>query len=120
MQRARLFVLSVLCFGLLGWIVQARTTNDPPSDLTSINGHHFTLPDGFEIELVAGPPLVNRPITIDFDEQGRLYVADSSGSNEPVAVQVQKKPHRILRLEDRDGDGKFDHSTVFALSLIHI
>jgi glucose/arabinose dehydrogenase len=79
-----------------------------------LNGHVFTLPSDFDIELAAGTPLVDRPIVADFDERGRLYVADSSGSNEPVAVQVKKKPHRILRLEDTDGDGMFDKRTVFA------
>jgi putative membrane-bound dehydrogenase-like protein len=79
-----------------------------------LNGHTFTLPADFDIELIAGPPLADRPIVADFDEEGRLYVADSSGSNEPVTVQVQKKPHRILRLEDTDSDGKFDRRTVFA------
>ena len=79
-----------------------------------LNGHQFTLPDGFEIELVAGPPLVDRPITADFDEQGRLYVADSSGSNDSVREQLEKKPHRIVRLEDTDGDGRFDRRTMFA------
>src|SRR6266436_3782726 len=68
-----------------------------------LNGHIFTLPAGFEIELAAGPPLVNRPITADFDEQGRLYVSDSSGSNEKVDEQLKKKPHRILRLEAENG-----------------
>ncbi len=80
----------------------------------ALNGHVFTLPAGFEIELAAGPPLVDRPIVADFDEQGRLYVADSSGSNEKVEEQLKKKPHRIVRLEDTDGDGKFDKSIVFA------
>ncbi|MGI8965652.1 MAG: DUF7133 domain-containing protein, partial [Limisphaerales bacterium] len=70
----------------------------------------LTVPDGFEIELVAGTNLVQRPVSIDFDEQGRLYVTDSSGSNEKVAEQLEKKPHRVLRLEDSDGDGKFDNS----------
>src|SRR5580704_11527450 len=79
-----------------------------------LNGHVFTLPDGFEIELSAGPPLVNRPITGAFDEQGRLYVADSSGSNDPVKKQLAELPHRILRLEDTDGDGRFDRRTIFA------
>jgi putative membrane-bound dehydrogenase-like protein len=79
-----------------------------------LNGHAFTLPVGFEIEQVAGPPLVNRPITADFDEEGRLYVSDSSGSNDKVEVQLKQRPHRIVRLEDTDGDGKFDKSTVFA------
>ena len=74
----------------------------------------FTVPDGFTVERVAGPPLVDRPITASLDEQGRLYVADSSGSNDPVQKQLAEKPHRIVRLEDRDGDGQFDHSVVFA------
>lgn len=76
--------------------------------------HTFTLPEGFEIELAAGPPLVERPMMADFDEQGRLYVADSSGSNDPVAEQLEDQPHRIVRLEDTDGDGRFDRSVVFA------
>jgi putative membrane-bound dehydrogenase-like protein len=86
----------------------------PKTHVVRLNGHNFTLPEGFEIEQVAGPPLVNRPIVADFDEEGRLYVADSSGSNDPVKVQLEKKPHRIVRLEDADGDGKFDKSVVFA------
>lgn len=87
----------------------------PASTYTiALNGHTFTVPAGFVIELVAGPPLVERPINADFDEQGRLYVSDSSGSNDKLDVQLQKKPHRIVRLEDTDGDGKFDKSVVFA------
>ena len=79
-----------------------------------IGAHLFTLPDGFEIELVAAPPLVERPISAAFDEAGRLYVSDSSGSNDKVEKQLAEKPHRIVRLEDADGDGRFDRQTVFA------
>ena len=71
-------------------------------------------PTGFTIERIAGPPLVDRPITAAFDDAGRLYVADSSGSNDNVKKQLAEKPHRIVRLEDTDGDGKFDKQTVFA------
>ena len=85
-----------------------------PQHKIALNGHMFTLPSGFTIELAAGPPLVDRPITASFDEQGRLYVADSSGSNEKVAIQLEKKPHRIVCLEATKGDGRFDKSTVFA------
>ncbi|HEY8549200.1 MAG TPA: PVC-type heme-binding CxxCH protein [Vicinamibacterales bacterium] len=77
-------------------------------------GPRLTVPAGFEVERVAGPPLVDRPIVADFDEQGRLYVADSSGSNDKVERQLAEKPHRIVRLEDTDGDGSFDRRTVFA------
>jgi putative membrane-bound dehydrogenase-like protein len=74
----------------------------------------LTVPEGFEVERVAGPPLVDRPIVADFDEEGRLYVADSSGSNDKVEQQLAEKPHRIVRLEDKNGDGRFDTSVVFA------
>src|SRR5688572_3816884 len=72
------------------------------------------VPDGFSIELVAEPPLVERPIVAAFDDEGRLYVAESSGSNDPVEKQLEMRPHRIVRLEDVDGDGKFDERKVFA------
>ncbi len=74
----------------------------------------ITIPEGFEIELAAGPPLVERPMIVDMDDQGRLYVAESSGSNDPVQQQLAERPHSILRLEDTDGDGRYDTRTVFA------
>ncbi|HCU86318.1 MAG TPA: hypothetical protein DGP39_02220, partial [Verrucomicrobiales bacterium] len=72
------------------------------------------MPDGFTVEKVAGPPLVMRPIEASFDERGRLYVTDSSGSNAPVKEQIKNPTHRVVRLEDTNGDGKFDKSVVFA------
>lgn len=80
----------------------------------TLNGQTFTIPEDLEIELVAGPPLVDRPVHADFDEQGRLYLADSSGSNDRPAEQLKDPTHRLIRLVDTDGDGKFDQSTVFA------
>src|SRR6516164_4587246 len=108
------WTLAIIMFsGAASWLGLAQ---QPAAKVhqVKLNGHTFTLPPGFDIELVAGPPLVNRPITADFDEQGRLYVADSSGSNEPVKKQLEKKPHRIVRLESTKNDGKFDKATVFA------
>ena len=80
----------------------------------TISPHHFTLPDGFTIERVASSSLAPRPMEADFDELGRLYVTDSSGSNDKVEKQLADKPHSVLRLEDTDGDGVFDKQVVFA------
>jgi putative membrane-bound dehydrogenase-like protein len=80
----------------------------------NLEGRILTVPEGFSIERIAGPPLVDRPITAAFDVEGRLYVADSSGSNDNVKKQLTEKPHRIVRLEDGDGDGRFDKRTIFA------
>jgi putative membrane-bound dehydrogenase-like protein len=75
---------------------------------------HLKVPPGFTIELVAGSPMTERPIVASFDEQGRLYVAESSGSNDKVEKQLEERPHRVVRLEDSNGDGKYDKRTVFA------
>ena len=74
----------------------------------TLDGQTFTLADGLHIEQIAGPPLVDRPIAASFDELGRLYVTESSGSNARVYDQLEQKPHRVLRLEDTNGDGIFD------------
>ncbi len=79
-----------------------------------LNGHTFSLPDGFSIELAADNHLAPRPLAGSFDESGRLYVTDSSGSNKPPAEQLKDPQSRVLRLEDTDGDGRFDRSVVFA------
>jgi putative membrane-bound dehydrogenase-like protein len=78
----------------------------------------LSVPEGFTVELVAGPPMVNRPISIAFDPQGRLYATDSSGLSERADKQFAAKPHRIVRLEDTDGDGRFDKSVVFAENMM--
>lgn len=97
---------SIFAFALIATTISAAEFK--------LNGHTFTLPDGFEIEVAAKSPLIDRPITASFDEQGRLYASDSAGINDPVVKQLEEKPHRIMRLEDTDHDGVFDKSNVFA------
>ncbi len=86
----------------------------PKTHTVKLNGHTFTLPEGFTIELAAKTPLVDRPIVASFDDKGRLYVADSSGSNEKPDAQLKNPTHRIMRLEDTKGTGVYDKATVFA------
>ena len=96
----------------LAFIGVAKVSSADESLPTS--GPSLKVPDGYSIQLVASSPLVQRPITAAFDDAGRLYVADSSGSNDPVEKQLEDRPHRIVRLEDTDSNGFFDKSTVFA------
>lgn len=72
------------------------------------------VPDGFAVELVAGPPLVQHPLMACFDDCGRLYVSDAAGVNRDEKELEAELPNGIRRLEDTDGDGRFDRSTVFA------
>jgi len=89
-----------------------------PANQATLGPHRFTLPQGFTVRRVTGPELVERPISAVFDAKGRLFVTESSGSNEPSAIQAKKAPHRVLRLVDTDGDGVFDKRTVFADNLM--
>ncbi len=74
----------------------------------------FEVPPGFTVEVAAAPPLVKHPIMAGFDDKGRLYVAENAGLNLPRVDLEKQLPNGILRLEDTDGDGKFDKQTVFA------
>lgn len=106
----RTITLGVLSAGLLYFNFSSR----PNAAETAIGPHVFTHPDDFEVIQVAGPPLVDRPIEISFDELGRLYCTDSAGVNDPVQQQLEEKPHQIVRLEDTDGDGVYDERLIFA------
>ena len=105
MQVTRFSVLAVVSWFFLAGQVSA--------DEVRLNGYKFGVPSGFTVELVAQPPLVGYPICADFDEQGRLYVAESSGAKDWKSPQSGETMHRVLRLEDSNGDGKFDQRTVF-------
>lgn len=84
------------------------------SETVEINERRFTIPDGYELKLAIEPGLSERPIVVDFDHEGNLYVAESSGTNDSVQKQLREKPHSILRLRDTNNDGIFDKRTVFA------
>ena len=76
----------------------------------------FTISDDFEITLWAENPQLNKPIQVNFDPQGRLWVASSEAY--PMIEVGQEAPDKILVLEDTNGDGKADKSTVFADGLL--
>lgn len=74
----------------------------------------FTVAPGFKIEQVAAEPLVNSPVAMEWDENGRLFVCEMRGYSE----DRDKSLSRVSMLEDLDGDGRYDKSTVFADKLL--
>lgn len=87
----------------------AAAADEPPK---------WQLPPGFTIEQVAGPPLVQHPTMGCFDDRGRLYICDGPGDNLYAKDLLAQLPHSIKRLEDTDGDGKFDHVVTFADKMV--
>ena len=84
---------------------------DPAIELKS-----FQVAEGYEVSLFAGDPLLAKPIQINFDAKGRLWVASSEVYPQIEPGQVAND--KILVLEDVDGDGKADTTTVFADGLL--
>src|SRR2546425_5509946 len=64
--------------------------------------------DGLSIELVACEPQISSPVAMAFDENGVLYVVEML--DYPTASKDKPPLGRIKRLEDRDGDGVYEHA----------
>ncbi|MBI5769559.1 MAG: HEAT repeat domain-containing protein [Verrucomicrobia bacterium] len=103
-HRAPAFALAV--------IASAVATAQPPA--ANPRPVAIQVPAGFEVIPVALPPLVTFPMLGNFDERGRLFVAENAGVNLDEKELDAKRPSCITMLEDTDGDGIFDRSTVFA------
>ncbi len=77
------------------------------------------LPPGFSVELVAAEPMVQEPVGMAWDGNGRLYVVEMNTYMKDAAATGEYEPlSRIKRLEDTNGDGKMDKVTIFIDSLI--
>jgi putative membrane-bound dehydrogenase-like protein len=84
----------------------------------------FRVPKGFTVELVACEPDIIDPVSMAFDEDGRLYVCEMPGyPNDGVGTDPDPRrgpkitSGRIKRLEDKDGDGYFETCTLYAEGL---
>ena len=73
----------------------------------------FKIHPGFALEPIAVEPMVTDPVSVCYDADGRLYVVEMRGypypENSPTGY--------VRRLEDADGDGRFDRSTIFCPGL---
>jgi len=74
----------------------------------------FKLAPGFVIEPFAAEPLVDKPVALDFDPSGRVWVCEMQGYMPDIDGKGEDEPQgKIVVLEDTDHDGKADKRTVF-------
>ena len=77
------------------------------------------LPKGYHAELVANEPMINEPVSIAWDGNGKMYVAQMMTYMQDADATNENMPwSRISLLEDTDEDGEMDKSTVFIDSMV--
>ncbi|MBI1374706.1 MAG: hypothetical protein GC159_18460 [Phycisphaera sp.] len=90
-------------------VIPELPSNAPSPLPPDVAASSMIVPDGFHVTLFAAEPMVVQPISFAIDDRGRIWVAE--GLNYP---NRGAEPHdRVLILEDTDGDGAADKSTVF-------
>ena len=109
MGRLALFVAAMLGTGLattseLAW---AGDVAPPPR-----------VPPGFTVEKATPDGAVRFPMFAALDERGRLFVAESSGLDLYAEITAGTRKCRVSVLEDRDSDGRYESSRVFADGLV--
>ena len=97
----------------------AEEPEEPPlrAPIDALNS--FAMPPGYAVELVAAEPLVQDPILMEFDGDGRLWVMELPGWAHNLSMENSLEPvNRLVVLDDTNNDGVFDNRTVFADKLV--
>tara|TARA_R110000751_G_C13793604_1_gene482560 strand:+ start:10103 stop:13651 length:3549 start_codon:yes stop_codon:yes gene_type:complete len=111
-------VFSVLMVVWLALVINTKengNSNDYDNELQN-ELESFHVADGFEVTLFAEEPMVVKPIQMNWDALGRLWVVSSTIY--PHLKSAEEANDKIYILEDTDGDGRADKSTIFADGLL--
>jgi putative heme-binding domain-containing protein len=112
----RYLTLPALLVALSPSVAFAQRDANVPDPDPELERKTFTVAPGFEVTLWAADPLLAKPIQMNFDPQGRLWVASSEIY--PQIKPGEKANDKIIILEDTKGTGKADKTTVFADGLL--
>src|SRR5258706_7875842 len=120
------YAVSLLGVGLVlvllrcaGNVANKEEEGPSPAKTPTEESASFQLEPGLTIQLVAAEPMVEDPVVITFDEDGRLWVVEMRGFMPDIDGSGEnKRVGRVSVLEDRDGDGQIDASTIYIDSLI--
>src|SRR5687768_8042292 len=101
MKISRLSFALLLC--LASPALAQRELKEIPNPDAELERKTFILPEGMEVNLWAGDPQMHKPIQMNFDAQGRLWIASSEVY--PQIKPGQPATDKILVLEDTNFDG---------------
>ncbi|WP_020595777.1 DUF7133 domain-containing protein [Spirosoma panaciterrae] len=105
-------VLVVLAAFMAGF--QNLSLNEPRFSLND-----YQVEEGFKLSLIASEPLLNAPVSMDFDNKGRMWVVEMIGYMPNLEGIGEEEPNgRIVILEDRNKDGVADQAKIFLDKLV--
>ena len=112
--RYRIFLYSLLII-----VISSCHTAPAPVNNHAINFDSYKITKGFEIQLAAAEPLIEAPVTMDFDNAGRMWVVEMRGFTPDLVRTPEDRPNgRITILEDTDKNGVAESSKIFLDSLV--
>lgn len=109
-----IFIAPLLAIAFSSTVIGQEKKPKPGDEVLApeVQRGKFHLPEGFVVELVAVEPAVINPITMAYDEKGRLYVSEGHTYRYgPKGSPVEKPTNPIVRL---DPDGKVWKRTIVA------
>ncbi|MBB75937.1 MAG: sorbosone dehydrogenase [Planctomycetaceae bacterium] len=112
--RGQLAVIVLCCW--TSWAGAQRNLKEIPSPDPAVELASFVVADGLEVNLYASDPQLAKPIQMNFDAQGRLWIASSEVY--PQIKPGQQPTDKIVVVEDLDGDGVAEKTRVFAEGLL--
>ena len=128
LPRLRAILLFVVAAVAVGYAAQVgtswppglqRVSDDSPPLSPAEALKRFAMPPGYRVELVASEPLVQDPVMIDWDGEGRMWVVEMPGYMPDINAKGEHDPiGKIVVLEDTNNDGRMDKRTVFQDGLV--
>lgn len=84
-----------------------------------ISFDNYVIEKGFKIEVAASEPFLEAPVSMSFDNEGRIWAVEMKGYMQSIEGLSQEMPNgTITILEDLDKDGVTDHATTFMENLV--
>ncbi|RPI52333.1 MAG: hypothetical protein EHM55_16765, partial [Acidobacteria bacterium] len=128
LPRLRVIVFLVVATVAVGYAAQVNRSWPPGLQQVSENSpplppeealKTFYMPPGYRVELVAAEPLVQDPVMIDWDGEGRMWAVEMPGYMPDINAKGEHEPiGKIVVLEDTNNDGRMDKRTVFQEGLV--
>ncbi len=128
MLRLRVIVLLVVAAAAIGYAAQVNKSWPPGLQQVSADSpplppeealKRFYMPPGYRVELVAAEPLIQDPVMIDWDGEGRMWAVEMPGYMPDINAKGEHEPiGKIVVLEDTNNDGRMDKRTVFQDGLV--